>query len=152
MQRNRAIRRILARAVSLLALAALVVALVQAGPAAMAASAATQSAHSLQSAPAPDDCAHHAAQHEATYHHAHVALISPGADDESDAGQSADHAHHHHTHPCCVSVASIVLPALAMIQLPVPAGGPRVMGDVAERLETHAPEGPNEPPRTGDMS
>jgi hypothetical protein len=150
MPMNRALRRTLARAVSLLATTGLVLALVLAGPSAMA--GGVEMHGSAHAAPMDEDCDHHAAQHAATFHHPHVALIVAEADLDQTPGQPNDPSHHYHTHPCCVGGVSIVLPGLPLLQRPVSASGPRVSGDVAERLEKHAPEGPDEPPRTGDMS
>jgi hypothetical protein len=144
MPRDRAIHRIVARAASLLAMVALVLALFQQGPTAMAAPAALHAAMLAQEGLPQDDCAHHVMDHVAPQeaaHHGH-----------GDGQPQHDPAHQHHAHPCCVSAVSIVLPALALMQLPVDPGGHRVIGDVAERLEKRAPEGPNEPPRTADMS
>lgn len=149
----------MARAASLLAVVAVVLALMQAGQVAVAGVLPLQVAHDVvahHAAQTDDACDHHAALHAA--HHAALKTLEHEADagtvsasDESHGFAPDDPALPHHTHPCCVSAVTIVLPAVAAMQIPAPTGGHRVVGDVAERLERRAPEGPNEPPRTADM-
>lgn len=152
---ERAIRRFLKRAASLCAIVALVLALMHAGRGALAGPVLPGALHAAHQ---QDDCAH-GAEHAATHQlglPAQQAVVVADADANAgeilpDGDPGDGPAHHHHMHPCCVTGTVLVLPALALMQVPASVGGCRVVGDVAKRLERRAPEGPSEPPRTVDM-